>query len=174
MEKLVLTEAARRLGISEEALRKRITRGKVASEKDSEGHVYVLLDGSEAPESAGKPALETAPRAPESLQQELDRLWQQINKLTQDLERERTARAEEQRRHDHIIMAMVTKMPALKAGLSPEDTAKLTVAADSTVINTTEATSETAAPLETPTSPPPASAPPAPKRPWWKRFGRKQ
>ena len=171
MERLALTEAARRLGISEEALRKRIARGKVISEKTDDGHVHVLIEGDETPDSPTKApapavAAEAGPTDPESLRQELERLWQQINRLNQELERERQARAEEQRRHDHIIMAMVTKMPALKAGLPLDETANPTAAVDSTLI---------AAAMVPPAEAPPAPIPPppAPKLPWWKRLWRK-
>ena len=44
MQKLTVREAAENLGISEDAVRKRIQRGTVAHRKSSDDHVYVYMD----------------------------------------------------------------------------------------------------------------------------------
>jgi hypothetical protein len=44
VDRLTIQEASRRLGISEGAVRKRVTRGSLKHEKDYDGRVYVYLD----------------------------------------------------------------------------------------------------------------------------------
>jgi DNA-binding Lrp family transcriptional regulator len=44
VDRLTIQEAARRLGISEGAVRKRVTRGTLLHEKEEDGRVYVYLD----------------------------------------------------------------------------------------------------------------------------------
>jgi len=44
VDRLTIQEAARRLGISEGAVRKRVARGSLQHEKDDDGRVYVYLD----------------------------------------------------------------------------------------------------------------------------------
>jgi hypothetical protein len=44
VDRLTIQEAARRLGISEGAVRKRVTRGTLLHEKEENGRVYVYLD----------------------------------------------------------------------------------------------------------------------------------
>ena len=44
LDRLTIQEAARRLGISEGAVRKRVTRDSLEHEKDDDGRVYVFLD----------------------------------------------------------------------------------------------------------------------------------
>jgi len=43
VQKLTVREAAENLGISEDAVRKRIQRGTLAHRKASDGHVYVYM-----------------------------------------------------------------------------------------------------------------------------------
>ena len=44
VDRLTIQEAARRLGISEGAVRKRVTRKSLRHDKDDDGRVYVYLD----------------------------------------------------------------------------------------------------------------------------------
>jgi hypothetical protein len=44
VDRLTIQEAARRLGISEGAVRKRVTRGSLEHDKEDDGRVYVYLD----------------------------------------------------------------------------------------------------------------------------------
>jgi excisionase family DNA binding protein len=44
VDRLTIQEAARRLGVSEGAIRKRVTRGTLEHHKDEDGRVYVYLD----------------------------------------------------------------------------------------------------------------------------------
>ena len=44
MDRVTVQEAARRLGISQDAVRQRIRRGSMRHNKDDKGRVYVYLD----------------------------------------------------------------------------------------------------------------------------------
>jgi hypothetical protein len=44
--KMTVEDAARSLGIKEESVRKRVRRGKLRSEKDEDGRLYVYVDAS--------------------------------------------------------------------------------------------------------------------------------
>ena len=44
MYRVTVAEAAARLGVKEQAIRKRIQRGTLAHDKDDDGRVYVYLD----------------------------------------------------------------------------------------------------------------------------------
>jgi hypothetical protein len=44
VDRLTIQEAARRLGISEGAVRKRVTRGSLEHDKEDDGRVYVYVD----------------------------------------------------------------------------------------------------------------------------------
>jgi hypothetical protein len=49
--RMTVEEAARALGIKEESVRKRVRRGKMLSEKDEDGRLYVYLDRTETTRS---------------------------------------------------------------------------------------------------------------------------
>ena len=44
MDRVTVAEAAARLGVKEQAIRKRIQRGTLAHDKDEDGRVHVYLD----------------------------------------------------------------------------------------------------------------------------------
>src|SRR5215211_789747 len=93
-------EAAERLGVSVEAIRKRVKRGTLRSDKGEDGRRYVYLD--DAPD-AGGPQPE-----PDTLTSELrDRL----RYVEGQLEAERQAHGEARR----IIAGLVERIPALEA-----------------------------------------------------------
>jgi hypothetical protein len=103
--RLTQREAAERLGVSVEAVRKRVKRGTLRSDKGEDGRRYVYLD--DAPD-AGGPQPES-----DTLTSELrDRL----HYVEQQLEAERQAHGEARR----IIAGLVERMPQLEA---PADSA---------------------------------------------------
>ena len=44
LDRVTIQEAARRFGVSEGAVRKRVTRGTLEHDKEDDGRVYVYLD----------------------------------------------------------------------------------------------------------------------------------
>jgi hypothetical protein len=94
--RLTQREAAERLGVSVEAIRKRVARGTLRSDKGEDGRRYVYLDTDP---DAGGPQPE-----PDALTSELrDRL----RYVEQQLEAERQAHAEARR----LLMAALERIP---------------------------------------------------------------
>jgi len=115
--KMTVEEAARILGIKEESVRKRVRRGKMRSEKDADGRLYVYVYGTEAvPDGNGdasqglygdwsKDELTDAAREVMKAKDETIRI------LQHQLEEEREAR----RRADTIIAQLTQLNVALSA-----------------------------------------------------------
>ena len=100
VDRLTVQEAARRLGVSEGAVRKRVARGTIPHEKGEGGRVYVYLDtGVDAGQDEGV--------APHN------------STLTSQLREEIAYLREENRRKDEIIMQQAITMRQLTAGGTP-------------------------------------------------------
>jgi excisionase family DNA binding protein len=97
-DKVTIQEAARRLGVKEDAIRKRIQRGSMRHEKAEDGRVYVWV---EAAWDTGRTAQDaTQDTAQDTSQDErLEDLREQVGYLRRQLDDEREAR----RRADTII-----------------------------------------------------------------------
>jgi len=100
-----VAEAARVLGITEGAVRKRVERGKLAAERTSDGRLVVYLEGG-AGDTTATDTTRDRPRQSRDERHE-DRytrsLEEQIAYLRSQLEQERAARTEERRRQDTVI-----------------------------------------------------------------------
>ena len=157
---LPLAEAARRLGLTENALRKRAQRGSVAAAKGADGLWYVFLDGlaGRADDQATEPAagqddgLPTgqATATPPARPDRTDDLIASLRAEVAFLRGEVTARSEELRRKDHIIAGFVERLPELPAG----------------------GEGPTARPEAPQRAEPPTTASDAPP-PWWRRWWRR-
>jgi excisionase family DNA binding protein len=100
VDRLTVQEAARRLGISEGAIRKRVARRTIRHEKGQDGRVYVHLDaGVDAGQDEGVDPHNSA--------------------LTSQLREEIAYLREENRRKDEIIMQQAITMKQLTAGAPP-------------------------------------------------------
>ena len=123
---LPVAEAARRLGLTENALRKRIRRGSVASARGADGRVYVFLPEAgdwAAAEPSGQPD-QAAARPADQAGDLVDQLRSEVGFLRDEL----ATRTEELRRRDHIIAALTERLgdlseriPALGAGHRNDD-----------------------------------------------------
>ena len=107
-------EAAGMLGTSVDAVRKRIRRGTLRSERE-DGRVYVWVDGD--PDAHAPPYRE----APHGVQDEVrlvveakDAHIAALEGRIGSLEKQLDVRAEELRRKDHIIAGLVERVPALE------------------------------------------------------------
>jgi hypothetical protein len=111
-ERLSVPEAAKALGISEGALRQRLHRGSIDSEKGEDGRVYVVITR----DNNGDNVHNTAEEVPGP--DEITELLRQHNEF---LRRELEVWQEEARRKDHIIAALTERIPELEpASESPE------------------------------------------------------
>ncbi len=120
-DRVTVHEAAKRLGVSEGAVRQRIHRGKLESDKDDTGRVYVYL----TPDDYGNNTVTSAVTNPAD-QGILDELRDRIRFLEDEL----TDRKEESRRKDTIIAQMnqtvahlTQRLPELEAATEPRDSA---------------------------------------------------
>ena len=147
---ITVQEAARRLGVKEDAIRKRMQRGTLKHEKDpTDGRVYVFLDTTQ--DGSQDTAQDTSEDASyDALVETLRDHVSYLKAVIQTRDHELEARTEELRRKDHIIAALTERIPELEA---PESAAHAP--------DTAEPQSATEEQQE-PTSP----------RSWWRRvFG---
>jgi excisionase family DNA binding protein len=113
---VTVDEAARHLGLTVDAVRKRVQRGQIAYEKDEGGRVRIILDESETLQDIGPDSTGQATGTHEELVEELRR----TNELLREVI---TTRDEEIRRRDTIIMNMTEAMKALNPP-TPEDSSE--------------------------------------------------
>ncbi len=112
-KRFTIQEAARYLGVSEGAIRKRVARGTLAHDKDSDGRVYVHLDARDRQGvDAGQD--EGVYPEPSALTSEMRA---RIDDLKEQLEAEREANRENRR----IIAALASRIPELEAAQEPPE-----------------------------------------------------
>lgn len=140
-ERVTIQEAARRLGVSDSAIRKRMQRGTLQHAKDG-GRVYVWLD--EEPDTVHTPV----PAVVEDLRET-------VRDLRERLDREQEANRENRR----IIAGLIERIPELDA--APEASPESREDAP----ESPEPRSESLTPTE-PAGEPESSA----RRPWWLRW----
>src|SRR5215204_4686139 len=108
MDRVTVVEAAARLGVKEQAIRKRIQRGTIAHDKDDDGRVYVYLDPEDG---ATGPSIDTG----------MDTLLQSLQDQIAYLRQEAEDWKEEARHKDTIIISLTQRLPELQAPVeSPE------------------------------------------------------
>jgi excisionase family DNA binding protein len=105
-ERLTVAEAAGRLGVSQDAVRKRIKRGSIRYERDEDGRVYVYLDASETTQD------KTEDASPDTSTEKLIRTQEAEIEF---LRRELHNRTEEIRRRDVIISQLTSRIPEIEA-----------------------------------------------------------
>ena len=145
--RVTIEEAAQLLGIEKGSVKKRIQRGKLRSEKDATGVLYVYVDRSETVQDG--PAGQS--------QTDRDELVAELRRTNELLREVISTRDEEIRRRDVIISQLTERIPALEA---PRDEAEAPEAVE-----------------EEPEGAKPRPDAPGPQegveRPWWRRvFGR--
>jgi excisionase family DNA binding protein len=106
IERLTVAQAAARLGVSQDAVRKRIRRGTIEYEQDQDGRLHVYLDPLEVYETrqdragdepterlawAQHQEIEFLRRELETRTEEIRRRWQRIQSLGWAVKRNRTA-----------------------------------------------------------------------------------
>lgn len=106
VDKLTLVEAARRLGVTKDAVRKRVNRNSLAHERAVDGTIYVYLDAST--DTADMSADEGTDISADALLE----AYRRENELLRDtLAAERRANEENRR----IIAGLVQRIPELEA-----------------------------------------------------------
>jgi 5-methylcytosine-specific restriction endonuclease McrA len=105
LDRVTVEEAAERLGVKEQAIRKRISRGTLPHDKDKDGRVYVYIVAGVEDEVEG-----TDTRADTYLEALVESLQDQNRFLREEL-----------MRRDAILMNMTETMRQLTAPSSPEE-----------------------------------------------------
>jgi hypothetical protein len=97
------------MGISAEAVRQRIKRGTLPTEKDASGTVHVLLTEAKVGDSTRHVGDRT--RKDDDSTELVESLREQVEYLKETVAR----RDEEIRRRDHLLAAALERIPALEA-----------------------------------------------------------
>jgi Tfp pilus assembly protein FimV len=111
---VAVDEAARALGLSVDAIRKRVQRGTIEHEKDAAGRVRIILDSpddastlrDESPDTTGRSFAILAAK-----EETIEELRDRVRRLERDLD----TRNEEIRRRDHLLAAALERIPELEA-----------------------------------------------------------
>lgn len=120
--RVTVAEAARVLGLSAEAVRMRIKRGTLVSEK-SEGTVYVLLNAAQTRPNEDQTSEPTANRTGGLTADQADlveTLRSEVEFLREELQRREEVHVEENRRKDTIIAQLTQRIPELPPA-SPQE-----------------------------------------------------
>jgi hypothetical protein len=110
LDRISVPQAATRLGITQDAVRKRIARGTIRHGKDHEGHIFVYLDTIE---SESKTDQANGQDRESKTVQDADQ-----DKYTRSLEDQIEFLRRELERKDTIIMSLTQRIPELE--VSPE------------------------------------------------------
>jgi hypothetical protein len=104
--------AARHLGLTVDAIRKRVQRGQIAYDKDEAGRVRIILDEGETLQDESP---DTTGQGPGAVAELVEELRDRVHYLERVLEDEREARTEERRRHDTLMAQLMQRIPELEA-----------------------------------------------------------
>jgi hypothetical protein len=107
IERLTVAQAATRLGVTQDAIRKRISRNTIDYDQDPDGRIHVYVDSSEIAQDKSSGA---------SIERLVEVQHQEIEFLRRQLE----TRAEEIRRRDSIIAGLTQRIPELEAPLESQ------------------------------------------------------
>jgi hypothetical protein len=153
-EGTTVAEAARILGITEGAVRKRVERGKLAAEHTADGRLVVHLGR----DTTTTDTTRDRPRQSRDTREVDDRyirsLEEQVQYLRSQLEQERETRTEERRRHDTLMAQLMQRIPELEASQEHAEAAEEPTEAG---IRATPSSTST-------------SAQEGARKPWWRRW----
>jgi excisionase family DNA binding protein len=110
-ERVTVAEAAVLLGTSKEAVRKRIARGTLRSEKDPDGSVRVYVPVSPTASDPGNP------QAGVECSALIEELRDRMRFLEEQLRREQDAHSEARR----LVAALIQRVPEVEAPSEPSD-----------------------------------------------------
>src|ERR687897_1321230 len=145
LDRISVAQAANRLGITQDAVRKRIARGTIRHGKDYEGRIFVYLDTLFERESETD-QVNGQDRGSKTVSDD------DQDKYTRSLEDQIDFLRRELERKDTIIMSLTQRIPELEASPEPrEDQVTATEDADKTTT-------------------PPEQQEPSQRRSWWREF----
>src|SRR5215213_6129804 len=103
-------EAARALGLTVDAVRKRVQRGTITHEKDRAGRVRIILDSPDNASTLQDESPDTTGQT-DALIAAKDETIEALRGRVRRLEREVDTRNEEIRRRDHLLAAALERIP---------------------------------------------------------------
>ena len=162
-DKVTIQEAAQRLGVKEDAVRKRIQRGSMRHEKAEDGRVYVWVDATQdatqdEPERSRDEYRDTAQ------DERVEDLREQVAYLRRQLDEEREAR-----RRAYTILVQLSAANAEQARTIRAIEAPREPAEDAETVEEAPGAPEPEGAAPRSDSPDPQTAA---QRPWWRRvFG---
>jgi hypothetical protein len=110
--KVTVYEAAEILGVTVDAIRKRIQRETIPHERHEDGRVYVLLDEASTLQDNGRGASsKVQDEGPGQYRTERDELVDTLQDQVSYLKAEVEAWREESRRKDHLLAAALERVP---------------------------------------------------------------
>ncbi len=112
-DRVTIQEAARRLGVKEDAIRKRIQRGSLRHEKTPEGRVFVWVD------AAQDEAQDTAEDTSQAVSR--DALLAAKDETIAALKEQLDQANERDRENRRIIAALTSRIPSIEAPLEAEE-----------------------------------------------------
>ena len=120
--KATVYEAAEILGVTVDAIRKRIQRGTIPHERHEDGRVYVLLDeASTLQDNVQEAASKVQDDGPVQYRTGQDELVHSLQDQVEYLRREVEVWQEEAKRKDHLLAAALERIPELEA---PRETSR--------------------------------------------------
>ena len=119
VERLSVAEAAEALGVTRDAIHKRINRGTIEHEKGEDGRFYVYVDTSTRGLDSSMDTSKDDSKV-ETIERLLEHQQDRIAFLERVLEEEREARTEERRRHDTLMAQLMQRIPELEPPAPPE------------------------------------------------------
>ncbi len=155
-ERVTIQEAARRLGVSESAIRKRVQRGTLQHQKGGDGRVYVYLDMGETGEDTVRDT---------SRDELVDELRDTVRDLRERLDREEEANRENRR----LLAAALERIPAIEAPQEPRGEPE-TGRQDAGGVDRGEAVEAQAGAEEPPTNVERSTEESARRPSWWRRI----
>jgi hypothetical protein len=123
---LPVAEAARVMGISRDALYKRIRRDSVGWEKGEDGRIYVYVDtatdtSTDAGIAAAMDASTDQSALIASLEEQVSYLREVVRSRDDEIRRREEEYREEARRKDHLLAAALERIPAIEPPDTPSE-----------------------------------------------------
>ncbi len=157
VERLSVAEAAEALGVTRDAIHKRINRSTIEYEKGEDGRFYVYVDTSTQGLDTSTDTSKDESKV-EALERLIDSQQDRIAFLERVLEEEREARTEERRRHDTLMAQLMQRIPELEAPGEPRESPE---------------NAGPTSPMDSARAPQTTSERPStgePERPWWRKI----
>jgi excisionase family DNA binding protein len=124
-------EAAELLGVTVDAIRKRVQRGTIPHQKDESGRVWVLLEAASTlqertstlqDELSGTVQDNDQDELVSTLQEQVGFLKDELTARNEELRRREEEHREESRRKDHLLAAALERIPELPAPRASQET----------------------------------------------------